>query len=390
MSQISRIERRQARHRRNLVIGAVVAVAAALSMALIVGFLVGGIGGSEQPASADRTEDLSTSEWTPTGDDVWSDASTSVPTSTAPGTTTQTGTPAASTTTAVATRTGVVARTGDATRSSASPTPKPTATKVSTTTCRPASSSGPSRRTRRHRRVAETTGSQPRGSLTAWTVSSARSSRASCPQTSCSTSRTSSVSSTAARSSRATCCSCRASISTPCSTCRSACTQASRRRPSDWRGRPSRVLGAQGTFVATNNVVSQSVPHLHLHVVPRTKGDGLRGFFWPRTRYASAEESAEYAARLAAALGPAVGRGPTWRHRPIRRASDRLHSHPESANNGVSTLHGGVTDPGRMPRGWVPQRRELGESVPSVAGDMRTTTHSSRGRNHPNGKDHCF
>jgi len=64
-------------------------------------------------------------------------------------------------------------------------------------------------------------------------------------------------------------------------------------------------LGAQGSFVAVNNVVSQSVPHLHVHVVPRTKGDGLRGFFWPRTTYASEQESAEYAARLAAALGPA-------------------------------------------------------------------------------------
>lgn len=63
-------------------------------------------------------------------------------------------------------------------------------------------------------------------------------------------------------------------------------------------------LGAQGTFVAMNNVVSQSVPHLHVHVVPRTKGDGLRGFFWPRHRYASGEEAGEYAARLAAALTP--------------------------------------------------------------------------------------
>lgn len=61
-------------------------------------------------------------------------------------------------------------------------------------------------------------------------------------------------------------------------------------------------LGAQGSFVAVNNVVSQSVPHLHLHVVPRTKGDGLRGFFWPRTRYAEGERSA-YAARLREALG---------------------------------------------------------------------------------------
>jgi histidine triad (HIT) family protein len=61
-------------------------------------------------------------------------------------------------------------------------------------------------------------------------------------------------------------------------------------------------LGAGGTFVALNNKVSQSVPHLHTHVVPRTKGDGLRGFFWPRTRYASAEEAAQYAKRIAEAL----------------------------------------------------------------------------------------
>lgn len=56
-------------------------------------------------------------------------------------------------------------------------------------------------------------------------------------------------------------------------------------------------LDAQGSFVAMNNVVSQSVAHLHLHVVPRTKGDGLRGFFWPRTTYADGE-AASYAERL--------------------------------------------------------------------------------------------
>lgn len=61
-------------------------------------------------------------------------------------------------------------------------------------------------------------------------------------------------------------------------------------------------LGAQGSFVAMNNTVSQSVPHLHVHVVPRTKGDGLRGFFWPRVRYAEGEPEA-YAARLRGALG---------------------------------------------------------------------------------------
>jgi histidine triad (HIT) family protein len=63
-----------------------------------------------------------------------------------------------------------------------------------------------------------------------------------------------------------------------------------------------RGLGAGGTFVAMNNRVSQSVPHLHVHVVPRTKGDGLRGFFWPRTKYASDEVAADYADRIAAAL----------------------------------------------------------------------------------------
>lgn len=60
-------------------------------------------------------------------------------------------------------------------------------------------------------------------------------------------------------------------------------------------------LGAQGTFIANNNIVSQSVAHLHVHVVPRTKGDGLRGFFWPRTRYEPGE-AAEYAERIRAGL----------------------------------------------------------------------------------------
>jgi histidine triad (HIT) family protein len=61
-------------------------------------------------------------------------------------------------------------------------------------------------------------------------------------------------------------------------------------------------LGAQGSFVAMNNVVSQSVPHLHVHVAPRTKGDGLRGFFWPRTTYDDDNEATAYADRLGRAL----------------------------------------------------------------------------------------
>jgi histidine triad (HIT) family protein len=62
------------------------------------------------------------------------------------------------------------------------------------------------------------------------------------------------------------------------------------------------TLGAGGTFVAINNKVSQSVAHLHTHVVPRTKGDGLRGFFWPRTKYASDDEAASYADKIGSSV----------------------------------------------------------------------------------------
>ncbi|WP_119729306.1 HIT family protein [Thermomonospora amylolytica] len=62
------------------------------------------------------------------------------------------------------------------------------------------------------------------------------------------------------------------------------------------------ALEAAGSFVAMNNRISQSVPHLHIHVVPRNRKDGLRGFFWPRTKYASEDEAAAYATRLREAL----------------------------------------------------------------------------------------
>ena len=60
-------------------------------------------------------------------------------------------------------------------------------------------------------------------------------------------------------------------------------------------------LGADGTFVAINNKVSQSVPHLHTHVIPRHRKDGLRGFFWPRQPYQDDAERDDYAARIRAA-----------------------------------------------------------------------------------------
>jgi histidine triad (HIT) family protein len=62
-------------------------------------------------------------------------------------------------------------------------------------------------------------------------------------------------------------------------------------------------MGAQGTFVAINNRISQSVPHLHVHIVPRRRKDGLRGFFWPRGRYESDDEMASVAARIRSELG---------------------------------------------------------------------------------------
>jgi histidine triad (HIT) family protein len=63
-----------------------------------------------------------------------------------------------------------------------------------------------------------------------------------------------------------------------------------------------RALGAEGSFVAINNRVSQSVPHLHIHVVPRTKGDGLKGFFWPRQKYRDDAHMEEVRAKLSASF----------------------------------------------------------------------------------------
>ena len=62
------------------------------------------------------------------------------------------------------------------------------------------------------------------------------------------------------------------------------------------------AMKAEGTFVAMNNRVSQSVPHLHVHVVPRRKKDGLKGFFWPRTKYKDEDEMKVVQKKIAASL----------------------------------------------------------------------------------------
>jgi hypothetical protein len=129
MSLDTRTERRQARHRRNLVIGGVIALASVLSVSLLVTLLSGG---AEEPTSADHLVRPPTA-WTATGDDVWSDAAspTSVPTSTAPGPTTTTGTPSATT---VSGGTAVtVARTSGAPRPATSTTSGAVATASPTT-----------------------------------------------------------------------------------------------------------------------------------------------------------------------------------------------------------------------------------------------------------------
>lgn len=70
-----------------------------------------------------------------------------------------------------------------------------------------------------------------------------------------------------------------------------------------------RAMQAQGSFVAINNRVSQSVPHLHVHIVPRNKGDGLRGFFWPRQKYQNEDEMRRVQAAIVAEItGLAQGR----------------------------------------------------------------------------------
>jgi histidine triad (HIT) family protein len=94
------------------------------------------------------------------------------------------------------------------------------------------------------------------------------------------------------------------------------------------------AYGAEGSFVAMNNIVSQSVPHLHVHVVPRTKGDGLRGFFWPRGRYASDDEAAQYARRMRDALAGSAGPGQAGGDGDSRGRAEHVAGDPAQAAAG--------------------------------------------------------
>jgi diadenosine tetraphosphate (Ap4A) HIT family hydrolase len=98
------------------------------------------------------------------------------------------------------------------------------------------------------------------------------------------------------------------------------------------------ALDAHGSFMAVNNTVSQSVPHVHVHVVPRRRKDGLRGFFWPRTRYDEGE-----------AVGTPNGCAPHWRdshsrswkRRPRSASSTRPHRPADAHEPGDLQLPGG-------------------------------------------------
>ena len=78
-------------------------------------------------------------------------------------------------------------------------------------------------------------------------------------------------------------------------------------------GATQQAMGAEGAFIGINHVVSQSVPHLHIHIVPRRRKDGLRGFFWPRRKYTSEEEARSVQNALIAQLRKTRVDGPAGR-----------------------------------------------------------------------------
>ena len=127
------------------------------------------------------------------------------------------------------------------------------------------------------------------------------------------------------------------------------------------------ALGAAGTFFAVNDVISQSVPHVHLHVVPRRPRDGLRGFFWPRTRYADGAEAAATAAALRRALTPEAdpgepSGGPAPSEIRIRPAG------PADASAVAALLAGGTLRPVEDPAGGPGYEAALAE----IAADPRS------------------
>jgi histidine triad (HIT) family protein len=130
-------------------------------------------------------------------------------------------------------------------------------------------------------------------------------------------------------------------------------------------GAMRRALGSDGAFVALNDEVSQSVPHVHIHVVPRKRKDGLRGFFWPRHRYADDDEAAAIAERIRAALGPS-GPAPERQERAGMGPSGPAPERQERAGMGPSGPAPGRQERAGMgPSGPAPGRQERAGMGPS-------------------------
>ena len=128
------------------------------------------------------------------------------------------------------------------------------------------------------------------------------------------------------------------------------------------------ALGCSGTFLGLNDVVSQSVPHVHLHVVPRTRGDGLRGFFWPRTKYDDDAEASETARRIRDALAPSRSESPRARSEPRPPAPGPVvvrDATAEDADRVVQLLVGGTLRGGEDPSDLSPYKAALAEMAES-------------------------
>lgn len=120
------------------------------------------------------------------------------------------------------------------------------------------------------------------------------------------------------------------------------------------------ALGAAGTFFGLNDVISQSVPHVHLHVVPRNPKDGLRGFFWPRGRYAGEDEAAATATAIRGAL--AAGRpGPATSPDPGRKDVTVRAAGPQDAEAVALILAGGSIRGDEDPTDPIPYRAAIEE-----------------------------
>ncbi len=136
-------------------------------------------------------------------------------------------------------------------------------------------------------------------------------------------------------------------------------------------------MSAEGTFVAINNKISQSVPHLHVHVVPRRRKDGLKGFFWPRYRYADEGRMREVAERIRAAVELLQARDRVTVGHPSRSITLSTWN-PGRANSfdrfKPAFQKSGQYDPPGIPP--LPRRKDFLENGPFQVHDQKVRAHT--------------